>query len=403
MSLSSHRSANPSNDGFTDVEMGPLLGQTAPSRNTHNHRKSTTNSSIKSPSLLENDNHAYNLEDVETSEQHEQQHKKRFQLSRTGNLGGIRNPKDYGGKVMFAATMYSFCSVSMVLTNKSLTSSYNHLIDGDLNVLLVIFQSIISVICVQICKALRWVEYPAFDIRTAKLWASVNLFFCAMLFTSMASLQHNSVPIVTVFKNIANIITCMGDYYFFNTHVGPLVIVAFVIMLGGAVLAALNDAKVTLLGVFWLVANCLSVSGYVLYMKFAIKNVKLSKFGMVFYNNVLCVIFLFPASVIMGEFGLFVTSASLHTPEYFLKNLFAGFIGFFLNFASLNCVSQTGPTTYAIIGSLNKIPTTFLGCMIFAENITRQTWFFICVSISGGFIYSYAKIKENKRRSGRSG
>ena len=143
--------------------------------------------------------------------------------------------------------------------------SYNHLLDGDLNVLLVVFQAVIAVVLVETCKALKWVEYPSFDLKVAKIWAPVNILFCAMLFTSMASLQHNTVPMVTIFKNITNIMTCMGDYYLFNTPVGFLVILAFGIMLGGACLAAINDVKVTPLGLYWMAANCVS-TGMFLFM-----------------------------------------------------------------------------------------------------------------------------------------
>merc|ERR1719343_1709431 len=107
-------------------------------------------------------------------------------------------------------------------------------------------------------------------------------------------------------------------------------------MLGGAIAAAWYDLYITGIGLFWMVANCLATSGYVLYLKFATKTLKLSKFGMVFYNNVLCALFLLPVASAMGE------------------------VRIFLSFASLNCVQTTGPTTYAIVGSLNKIPITFL-------------------------------------------
>ena len=89
----------------------------------------------------------------------------------------------------------------------SLPLSYNHLIEGDLNILLVVFQAVAAVICVEFSKFMGWVEYPNFNTQTARLWAPVNLFFCGMLFTGMASMQHNSVPMVTVFKNITNIMT----------------------------------------------------------------------------------------------------------------------------------------------------------------------------------------------------
>lgn len=301
-------------------------------------------------------------------------------------------------KVLSACGMYSFCSVSMVLTNKSLASSYNHLIDGDLNILLVVVQAVVAILCVEICKYMRWVEYPNFNMRTARLWAPVNILFCLMLFTGMASLQYNSVPMVTIFKNITNIVVTIGDYYCFGTTAEGLVILAFAIMLAGAVAAAWNDLYISTLGIFWMAMNCISTAGYILYMKFATKNVKLSKFGMVFYNNVLCTFFLLPCAIFMGQITIFLNTPAIHTTDYLLKNFFAGFVGFFLNFASLTCVAATGPTTYAIIGSLNKVPVAILGYILFDNVITNQTWFFIAVSMSGGFLYSYAKIMEGRKK-----
>jgi GDP-mannose transporter len=309
------------------------------------------------------------------------------------------------GKALSSCILYTFCSVSMVLVNKSLASSYNHLITtGNLNFLLVVFQAVIAVVAVEFSKKMGWVDYPSFDMKTALQWAPVNLTFCAMLFTGMASLQHNSVPMVTIFKNITNIVVSIGDYYFFGTKVEPMVVVAFSVMLGGALFAAKNDISATAVGLFWMIVNCLATAAYILYMKFATKTVKLSKFGMVFYNNVLCALFLLPVTLFNGEMRVFMDTEAIHTFDYAWKNGFAGFVGFFLNFASLNCVSNTGPTTYAIAGSLNKVPVAILGWIIFAAEITPQAWFFIAVSMCGGFLYSYAKLSAGRRKTkARSG
>ncbi|OEU09349.1 putative GDP-mannose transporter [Fragilariopsis cylindrus CCMP1102] len=307
------------------------------------------------------------------------------------------------GKVLSTCLSYSFCSVSMVLVNKSLASSYNHLIDGDLNILLVVIQAIVAVFAVEGCKRLGWVDYPSFSFETAKEWAPVNIFFCLMLFTGMSSLQYNSVPMVTIFKNVSNITTAVGDYYCFGNKPEPLVVVAFGIMLSGAVAAASNDLSLSPMGILWMIGNCVSASGYVLYMKHATEKVKLSKFGMVFYNNVLCVVFLLPVAIAMGQTTVFFTTPAIHTPDYAMKNLFAGLVGFLLNFASLSCVATSGPTTYVTIGSLNKIPVAILGYYIFDSVISQETWFFIAVSMCGGFLYSYAKlISSSSPRTNRT-
>ena len=273
------------------------------------------------------------------------------------------------------------------------------MIDGNLNVLLVVFQAFVAAACVGVSKRLKLVDFPALTAEMARAWAPVNVFFCLMLFTSMAALQTNSVPMVTVFKNVTNILTTAGDYVFFGNRPEALVLAAFGVMLLGAVSAARNDIYVTGSGLFWMAANCVSTSSYVLYMKFATQNISMSKFGMVYVNNVLCIVFLLPVALFMGEVSLFLNTDAIHTHDYAVKNVFAGFVGFFLNFASLNCVSITGPTTYAIVGSLNKIPVAFLGYILFDSVITAKTWFFITVSMFGGFLYSFAKINSARQNA----
>jgi len=292
----------------------------------------------------------------------------------------------------------------MILTNKSLASSYQDLTPIDLNILLVVFQAFIAVVCVEVCKRLKWIEPPEVTTETIKLWVPVNLFFCAMLFTGMASLQHNSVPMVTIFKNITNLLVASGDYALFGATVETLAFASFAVILGGAVAAAWNDilaGTMNPVGLFWMVANCVSTAGYVLYMKFATKNVKLSKVGMVYVNNLLALFFLLPTSYLRGEVNVFLETSAIHTFDYFFKNCIAGLTGFSLNFAALNCVATTGPTTYAVVGALNKIPVAFLGWLLFDNAITSKTWFFICVSLCGGFLYSYAKIQSSASKSGK--
>jgi hypothetical protein len=97
-----------------------------------------------------------------------------------------------------------------------------------------------------------------------------------------------------------------------------------------------------------------------------------------------------------GDLSLSSSSSSVdshsHTYDlpYIALNVFTGSVGFFLNFAQLWCVGATSATTYAIIGTLNKIPITFVGHAIFHTKITRQ------VSLMGKplfFIYASSSIR----------
>lgn len=72
-------------------------------------------------------------------------------------------------------------------------------------------------------------------------------------------------------------------------------------ILDGACLVATRDMTINMTGFFWMAANCVTISGSIIYMKFAIKIVTLSKFRPAFYNNVLCAVFLLPVTNITNN------------------------------------------------------------------------------------------------------
>ena len=137
---------------------------------------------------------------------------------------------------------------------------------------------------------------------------------------------------------------------------------------------------------------------YVLYMRFASTNIKLPKFGMVYYNNLLSMAILSPLIVIMGELPALV-DPEIMTPSFIVSNIAAGFLGFYLNFASLWCVSSTSATTYAIFGSLNKVPITVLGFFLFDAALTTEGVWGVAIATGGGFLYAYSKISGNKPKA----
>ena len=130
-------------------------------------------------------------------------------------------------------------------------------------------------------------------------------------------------------------------------------------------------------------------------MRYASSSIKLPKFGMVYYNNILSSIILFPIMVLRGELSSLFSNPLYTRPVFILMNCFAGFLGFYLNFASLWCVSATSATTYSIIGAVNKVPVTVLGFLLFDSKITAEGIIFVCFATFGGFLYAYSKLPKN--------
>jgi GDP-mannose transporter len=105
----------------------------------------------------------------------------------------------------------------MVLLNKYLSCEFPvDLRDKIPQLTIILFQCVMAVCLVESAKLLKIVEYPNFNFKTAKTWIPVNILFIGMLISGFISLVYVSVPIVTVFKNMTNLITVSGDWYLFN-------------------------------------------------------------------------------------------------------------------------------------------------------------------------------------------
>jgi hypothetical protein len=176
-----------------------------------------------------------------------------------------------------------------------------------------------------------------------------------MLVTGMASLHTNSLSMIIVSRNVANLVLMVGDYAAFGKRPDVIVAAIYSILLVGAVAAAWhqNNFRFTNDGLVWMVTNCICTSAYILCMKHFISTAatgtqtatppatKLTMFGIIFVNNALCIVLLLPAAYAMGEISLFFATKAIHTAEYATKTIVAGLVCFLFNFALLNCVEQS--------------------------------------------------------------
>lgn len=118
---------------------------------------------------------------------------------------------------VLSCVFYTLCSVSMVLLNKAISADMSIEMRHRLpDFAIVLYQCLIAVVLVEFARLVGWVEYPLFNFRTAKSWLPLNLLFVGMLCSGFISLVYVSVPMVTIFKNLSNLVTVFGDWYLFG-------------------------------------------------------------------------------------------------------------------------------------------------------------------------------------------
>ncbi|KAF1331362.1 Gdp-mannose transporter, partial [Globisporangium splendens] len=296
----------------------------------------------------------------------------------------------------------------MVLTNRYLVGKKYY--GFEQKMFIVLAQAAIAVLVLEIAKMQKLVQYDNYNSETAKKWAPVTFFFVAMLYTGTQATAGLPIHIVTVFKNVTNIIIVTGEWRLFGEKVGVLVIASLGIMLMGAVMSSYSDVgggknatASTLAGYFWMFMNCAATAGYVLYMRYATSksSLKISKFGMAFYNNLISMPLLAPPMILNGEAFTVWSNPLLADLNFNILLFLSGVVGVGLNLASFWCVSSTSATTYATVGGLNKIPTTFIGVLLLGETLKSDTAIYVTFGMVGGILYGYAKFKEGEEAKRR--
>jgi hypothetical protein len=82
--------------------------------------------------------------------------------------------------VVASCTAYMFCSMGMILLNKSVMSKFSF----TFNATVLFLQGLMTVVVLGICKFFNVVKFQPLSAKIAKQWIPVNILFICMLFTS---------------------------------------------------------------------------------------------------------------------------------------------------------------------------------------------------------------------------
>lgn len=267
---------------------------------------------------------------------------------------------------------------------------------------LLFFQCVVCVTAVKICEHMKVVRLEPWNSSIVKVWIPVNLIFVGMIGTSFWALQSLNVAMVTVLKNITNIFTIGGDYYFYGRVYNMGVWACMALMILSALCGAATDLAFDIRGYFWQLANCGFTAAYSLYLRGAMDRVaahtvsgkKLDEFSMVFYNNLLSLPLIGLLMAGSGELTTVWSEPDLVNPSFLSVALLSGLLGFGISFTSLWFISTTTPTTYSLVGSLNKVPLAFIGLFAFSAPWSFQNLASISVGLLAGVVFVYAKSRS---------
>ncbi|CAN1167030.1 GDP-mannose transporter GONST2 [Linum perenne] len=296
---------------------------------------------------------------------------------------------------LLAGAAYCVSSCSMILLNKVVLSSYNF----NAGTSLMLYQNFICCLVVALLGLFRVVTVEKLNWKLVKLWIPVNLIFVGMLVSGMYSLKYINVAMVTILKNMTNIITAVGELYIFRKHQNQKVWTAMFLMIISAVSGGITDLSFDATGYAWQTANCILTASYSLTLRRVMDKAKqttktgtLNEITMVLLNNLLSLPFAIILILLGGEWRYVITTDVVELPMFWVVATLSGLLGLAISFTSMWFLHQTGPTTYSLVGSLNKIPISLAGLALFNVPLSMPNLFSILFGLFAGIFFARAKM-----------
>jgi GDP-mannose transporter len=118
---------------------------------------------------------------------------------------------------------------------------------------------------------------------------------------------------------------------------------------------------------------------------------KMETHSQVFYNNVLSIPFVLLLVILFDEPRKLIVDPAVPSPAFHAVVGLSCIVGFSISYATLWFLSTTTPTTYGLVGSLNKIPVAVIGMALFNAPTTTANLVSIGVGLAAGVLFVRAK------------
>ncbi|ONH89848.1 hypothetical protein PRUPE_8G020100 [Prunus persica] len=171
-----------------------------------------------------------------------------------------------------------------------------------------------------------------------------------------------------------------------------------------AISGGVTDLSFHAVGYAWQIINCFLTASYSLTLrrvmdtaKLVTKSGKLNEFSMVLLNNTLSLPLGIVLIFVFREVDYLFTTPLLRLPTFWMVMTLSGFLGLAISFTSMWFLHQTGATTYSLVGSLNKIPLSVAGILLFKVPTSLENSASIFFGLVAGVFFARAKMRERSQ------
>lgn len=300
------------------------------------------------------------------------------------------------GQRLGGALFYALSSILIVMLNKSVLTNYHF---PSVQVL-GIGQMVAAIVILYGGKKLNIIKFPDFNMEIVSKIFPLPLLYLGNLICGLGGTKSLSLPMFTVLRRFSILLTMLLEIYILKKIPSRVIVFSVMMMIGGALVAALNDLAFDMTGYVMIFLNDLFTAANNVYMKKKLDAKDLGKYGITFYNSLFMVAPVFLISMSMGDIEAASHYAGWTDISFVIQFAMTCVMGFVLMYSVTVCTGYNSALTTAVVGCLKNIVVTYVG-MVFGGDYVFSWMNFLGINISviGSIVYSYYVFKERQSNS----
>ncbi|KRZ06782.1 DENN domain-containing protein 5A [Trichinella zimbabwensis] len=223
------------------------------------------------------------------------------------------------------------------------------------------------------------------------------LIYLLNLLSGLGSTKALNLPMFVVMRRFALLFTMIGEFIFLGYRFNRSVKLAIFLMILGAIVAAVNDIYIDIIGCGYVLFNDLMTAANTICVKEKMNSVNLPKNDMLFYNAVCSLPILLCYCLLVDDLNEIIYFE--FWKDWVFLSLFCCSCvgGYLLNMSTILCTHFNSPLTTSCIGTIKNIFITYIGMVCTSDYAFSWPSFLgIHISLCGSLVYTIQAILPSK-------